>query len=501
MASNKEKLGIMYFRRDLRLTDNTALNKCIEENDRILLLFIFNPIQIDDSINKYYGERSFSLLQHFLQELNEECKDKIGVEISIFKGDPTKVLDDTIKKLNKLNGVGKISIYFNTDYTPFSIQRDTDIFMNCSEVATVKAYCDHLLTDTRTITEYQQLYQTNPNDIYKKFTPFYNYYSSIPPSQPHTASVKKIIPQSLKVPEYKMAISNYPEYKNMNRKNALKALSQNIDYHHTHDSPYNEDGTFNISHYLKFGVISIREAYYELQKLTNKNARDAVIRQLYWRDFYTLIAWAYPKLLGWNFGGFNSKRHPVWTKLKENSALYDKYNEIKWNYDKKIIKAWQDGKTGFPIVDAGMRQLLQTGYMHNRVRLITASFLTKICGIDWRVGELWFAKHLIDYDPIINNGNWLWVAGGGADSQPYFRVFNPWIQQIKHDPDCVYIKRWIPELKAVDNKIIHKYYLVAEVDSDKKLKGCIIPKDYAVPVIDYAIEKEKTYVLYKNAVK
>ena len=239
-----------------------------------------------------------------------------------------------------------------------------------------------------------------------------------------------------------------------------------------------------ISHYLKYGVISIREAYHNIKKnFTHKASYDAIIRQLYWRDFYTLIAWYYPQVLGY---AFDSKKSQ-WSELKENSSLNTRYNNVKWSYNEKIIKAWKEGKTGFPIVDAGMRQLVETGYMHNRVRLITASFLTKICGIDWRIGEKWFAQHLIDYDPIINNGNWQWVAGGGADSQPFFRVFNPWLQQAKFDKDALYIKQYLPELKNIEPEKIHKMEKINDL--------------YIKQIVDYSEIKEVTLEKYRAIFK
>jgi deoxyribodipyrimidine photo-lyase len=488
MAAEKRKLGIMYFRRDLRVYDNTALNKCIDENDYIYPVFIYDARQIEEKKNAYYNDKALSLLRHFVDELCDQFAHffKSKDSINIYLGDPAHVLKDIVESLRDY----QVTIYFNMDFTPFSLQRDTNIFIKLKSVANVKAYQDHILIGVdqlSEITDHKELYIHNPDDIYKKFTPFYNYYSKYKVPEPHTSSKRIAVhthSKTAKSPKNKYEFLN--EY---TRLAALKSLKNPTKYHETRDNMFDEKGTFRLSHYLKFGVISIREAYYGFRNLDNAHSRVAAIRQLYWRDFYTLIAWANPKLLGWKFHGFDSKGHPKWEQLNENSALSEKYNKIRWKDDGKIVNAWKSGKTGFPIVDAGMRQLAETGYMHNRARLITASFLTKICGIDWRIGEKWFAQHLIDYDPIINNGNWLWVAGGGADSQPYFRVFNPWLQQKEHDPDCVYIKRWIPELSKIDNKILHKYYLYDTI------------KGYVAPIIDYATKKEETYRMYIDKIK
>jgi deoxyribodipyrimidine photo-lyase len=188
------------------------------------------------------------------------------------------------------------------------------------------------------------------------------------------------------------------------------------------------------------------------------------IKELIWRDFFTYIAYHFPHVF--------------------KGAFYKKYDLLKWENNKKKFLLWCNGKTGFPIVDAGMRELNETGYMHNRVRMIVASFLVKDLHISWQWGERYFANHLIDYDPSVNNGNWQWCASTGCDAQPYFRIFNPWLQQKKFDKDCIYIKKWIPELEEVDNKIIHEVYKHS-VDN------------YPAPCVDHSIESKKTISFFK----
>jgi deoxyribodipyrimidine photo-lyase len=166
------------------------------------------------------------------------------------------------------------------------------------------------------------------------------------------------------------------------------------------------------------------------------------------------------------------------------------FNKLKWNYDAKLFDLWCSGTTGCPIVDAGMRELNQTGFMHNRVRMIAASFLVKDLHIDWRLGEKYFAQTLIDYDPAVNNGNWQWVASTGCDAQPYFRIFNPWIQAVKFDPDCLYIKKWIPELKNTSVETIHNWH------KQKKASAA-----YPLPCVDHAQEAKKTLGDYTRCAK
>jgi deoxyribodipyrimidine photo-lyase len=219
-----------------------------------------------------------------------------------------------------------------------------------------------------------------------------------------------------------------------------------------------------LSPYIKFGCVSIREVFHKF-----RNIKD-LIRQLIWREFYMNILYAHPNVLG--------------------HAMKPNYNKIRWKTNSKYLHAWKNGTTGYPIVDAGMRQLNTSGYMHNRARLIVASFLTKTLLIDWREGEKYFAQKLVDYDPASNNGNWQWIASTGADSQPYFRIFNPFHQSEEVDEDAIYIKTWVPELKDIPSKEIHnwdKYYM--------EYKNKI---NYPAPIVDYSIQKEKAIEMYSS---
>ena len=220
-------------------------------------------------------------------------------------------------------------------------------------------------------------------------------------------------------------------------------------------------GTTHLSAHNKFGTVSIREVYQTIVKCFGKT--HTLINELYWRDFFTHILYHFPHVLG--------------------EAFHKKYNDIRWENNKNFFKKWCLGMTGFPIVDAGMRELNQTGYMHNRVRMIVASFLVKDLHIDWRWGEKYFAQQLIDYDPAVNNGNWQWAASTGCDAQPYFRIFNPWRQQVQYDPDCVYIKKWLPELINISPKIIHELY-------KNKMNG------YPQPLVDHAIASQFSKKMY-----
>jgi deoxyribodipyrimidine photo-lyase len=233
-------------------------------------------------------------------------------------------------------------------------------------------------------------------------------------------------------------------------------------YSQTRDQLSNDNGTTRLSAYIKFGCVSIREVYQVL-----KSKRD-LIRQLIWRDFYANILYSFPHVLG--------------------HAMKKNYNKIQWHHNPKWFEAWREGMTGFPVVDAGIRQLNQTGYMHNRARLITASFLVKTLLISWEHGEKYFAKKLTDYDPASNNGNWQWIASTGADSQPFFRIFNPWEQAKNFDPNAEYIKRWVPELKDVPVKDIMNW---GDVSTLEKI-------NYPKPIVDYSKQKKLALKMYNS---
>ena len=304
---------------------------------------------------------------------------------------------------------------------------------------------------------------------YKVFTAFYNHARQFPVALPQALDKRNFLSadsgftiDQLGLPKAEPAIKG-------GRNQALAILdrlSDCADYQNTRDFPA-LDATSKLSAHLKFGTCSVREVYYAI--LERLGSEHPLLRQLYWRDFFTHIAYHFPQVFG--------------------RAFLEKFANLHWDNNPDYFQAWCDGKTGFPIVDAGMRELNATGFMHNRVRMITASFLVKDLHIDWRWGERYFAQHLVDYDPCVNNGNWQWAASTGCDAQPYFRIFNPWLQQLKFDQDCRYIYRWLPELQAFPPKIIHQW--------DKKHSVC----SYPAPIIDHARESQLTKARFKEAIK
>ncbi len=449
-------MSIFIFRRDFRIKDNTALNASLNEaivnSTNIYPIFIFTPEQI--KTNSYKSDNSVQFMIESLLELNKEIK------ITFCYGYIDDVLNDIIKH-NKIN-----AIYTNTDYTPYSVKREKLVEKVCKHHNIEHHfYHDITLFEPNTI-------KTSSNNIYQKFTPFYRYTINEKVREPLSKTIKNISSVHTKYSISKDKLKKfYKENKNIHvhggRNNALKIL-HNTNNFKTYEKTRNimHLNTTNLSAYLKFGCISIREAYhFFVSKLGKKHP---LVRQLIWREFYYHLGYGFIDRFG--------------------KSLKPKYDKIKWSNNSNYFKKWKEGKTGFPIIDACMMQLNTTGYMHNRGRLIVSSFLIKNLMIDWRYGEKYFARKLVDYDVLVNQGNWQWSSGSGADSQPYFRVFNPSRQSEHYDKDGLYIKKWLPILKDIEPKHLH----------DWETYHTQYTINYPKPIVSYADSKKKGLSMYKR---
>ncbi|MEX1012074.1 MAG: deoxyribodipyrimidine photo-lyase [Waddliaceae bacterium] len=456
--SQKIKRALFIFRRDLRLEDNTGLNFALENADEVIVCFIFTPEQIDS--NPYRGDHCLQFMIESLEELQEDIASK-GGRLYLFYGKPKEVVTQLIQTQHIE------SVVVNRDYTPYSIKRDKSIEETCREFAiSFHAFDDLLLQPPEQALK-------RDGTPYQVFTPFYrnamqlrvdlptsnqhkNYYSGSIEFAKDNSIFKKILPKRL-LP------------RSGGRRNALKILKdiKRFSYYETfRDFPAN-DSTTHLSAHLKFTTCSVREVYLSISR--EFGASSSLIRSLYWRDFFSSIALYFPKVF--------------------TGAFHSKYNQLEWSSNEETFQSWCEGRTGFPLIDAGMREMNKTGYMHNRVRMLAASFLVKDLHINWQWGERYFAKRLIDYDPAVNNGNWQWASSTGCDAQPYFRIFNPWTQSTKFDPDCLYIKKWVPELKVLPPKAIHKWY---------EEKNHVLAPDYPPPIVDHATESKIALSLYKK---
>ena len=452
MPDKPYKKGLFIFRRDLRVVDNNGLNYANSVCESVVPVFIFTPEQIDK--NPYKSNNAILFMLECLEDLSSEIN-SMGGHLLFFYGKNETVIPRIVKHL------GIDFVCFNGDYTPYAVARDTRILGWCQKNdIDAEVRDDYCLNEPYTIKPYQ------------KFTPYYatavkkRVAQPVPKRAVHFASQR--VPSAVNIAQIRRRFTvSEPDGGRLShggRQSGLKQMTVASrimrSYARTRDDLSSH--TSELSPHIKFGTVSIREVYDRFKD------NDTFKRQLYWRDFYAQIVFHFSHVIG--------------------HALKDNYNRINWHFNANWFKRWCNGTTGFPAVDAGMRQLNATGYMHNRCRMIVSSFLTKILLIDWRRGEKYFAQKLTDYDPANNNGGWQWSAGTGADAQPYFRIFNPFLQSKEHDKDCEYIKMWIPELKDVPPEAIHKW---GETFSEYET-------EYPEPMVNYAEQKEKALKMYSR---
>jgi deoxyribodipyrimidine photo-lyase len=458
--SKKFKNGLFIFRRDFRIIDNNGLNLANTLCSNIYPIFIFTPEQVTNK-NAFKSNNAIQFMIESLEDLNKNIK-KMDGKLYTFYGDNNIIVKKLIVSLDI------DYICFNSDYSPYAIERDINIINLCETMNISYEFInDYYLYEPGTILN-------TTNNPYQKFTPFYQ--TCLKHKVEIPRKIRKIqFSKTNKHLENEISLDDaIKKFTKINenilvrggREEGLKVLKDALKTQKKYNSTRNtlSKNTSLLSAYIKFGCVSIREVY----NLFRSNK--PFIRQLIWREFYAHILFNFPDVIG--------------------SAMKSNYNKIKWHYNSNWFKAWSDGKTGFPIIDAGMRQLNKTGWLHNRARLIVSSFLVKTLLVSWEEGEKYFANKLTDYDPASNNGNWQWIAGSGADSQPYFRVFNPWRQSETYDSDCEYIKTWVPELKDIPNKAIHNWN--TEWENYKNIQ-------YVKPICDYEEQKKIALKMYKDA--
>lgn len=464
--------SIFIFHRSLRLQDNVGLLKALELSKKVIPIFIFTPEQIDK--NDFKSHNAIEFMIECLKDLNKQLKKKDS-KLYVYYGEQHKIISKILDEDKDIE-----CVIVNKDYTKYAIEREEKI-NNVCEKKEVKFYSyeDYLLHPVDSV-------KTGNDDFYSVFTPFYNKIKKLKVDKPITKVPTNFIGsnyKNIKTTKFSKIEEIYTKDRDdkidddnkifigkrkegISTKNKLK---NHKNYADDRNKLFLE--TTRLSAHIKFGTISIREVYHKLKELYGVN--DPIIRQLYWREFYFTIAYHRPDIF-------------------EGKSFKKKYDKIKWKKSKKLFELWCNGETGYPIIDASMRELNETGYMHNRGRLITSNFLVKILNLDWREGEKYFAQKLVDYDPSVNNGNWQWTAGSGADSQQYIRIYNPLTQGERHDVDAEYIKKWIPELEEVEPKHIHEWN---EFYDDYK------DIDYPKPVIDYTKFRKKALDIYKKALK
>ncbi len=444
--------GLVWFRRDLRLGDNPAWTEATLRHGRVVALFVLDPALFDRG-----GSRRGSQLVAHLRALDARLA-ALGGRLRVRSGDPAGVVADEARQAG--------SVYWNNDYSPYASERDRAV----ADALPGK----QLVRFDGTVVHPPGSIRSEAGEPYKVFTPFYRRWLERPiPGAAAPRAAEVVSDPGEGIPDSPQAMMEGGEVAAARR---LSAFLARVDgYADERDRP-DLDTTSRLSADLKFGTLSAAALAASIGAATT--GRESFVRQLAWRDFHTHVLAANPRML--------------------NRALRPEYDRIRWHDDPEGLAAWAGGVTGYPIVDAGMRQLLAEGWMHGRVRMITSSFLVKDLLVDWRLGERHFRRYLLDFDPAQNAGNWQWVAGTGTDAAPYFRIFNPVTQSKKVDPRGDYIRKWVPELSRLQSPAIHAPWLAAPgLLADA---GVELGKTYPLPLVDHSQARERTLAAYRAAI-
>ena len=407
-----QAVNIFWFRRDLRLEDNVGLYQALKSDLPVLPIFIFDKNILDKLEDK--EDRRVQFISNSLQEMQEKLV-ALGSTLQVFYGTPHEAFKILINSY-KVN-----TVFANNDYEPYALQRESAI------AKLLKTSGASLLTfKDQVVFEKAEVVKDN-GEPYTVFTPFSRKWKSlltdrslaVYPTEKYFSNFLKQSPLAIPSLALMGFIADSKAFPGKIVKDDL------IKEYATQRNFPGIGGTSRLGVHLRFGTISIRQLASHTKELS-----ETYLNELIWRDFYHMILWHFPQ-------------------VGEGKAFKPAYDTIEWQKDNGEFELWCQGKTGYPIVDAGMRELNETGFMHNRVRMITASFLSKHLLLDWRLGEAYFAKKLLDYDFASNNGGWQWAAGSGCDAAPYFRIFNPRLQTEKFDKQLKYIRRWVPEIDSL----------------------------------------------------
>ena len=405
----EENFSVFWFRRDLRLDDNLGLNAALSSGLKVIPIFIFDT-EIINKLEK--NDLRIKMIHAALVKLNDAMLGN-RCNVGMYLGNPKAVFESLLKKY-KIK-----SVYTNRDYEPYALKRDRSIksFLEKKNV-TYKSFKDQVIFEKDEVVK-------DDGNPYKVYTPYSRKWIETLNARGFEtckSETKLNCLASLELPYLTLKEIGFDEKKfdiplfNIDFKTIEK-------YEETRNFPY-LNSTSRIGAHLRFGFVSIRK----LVEKALKNSNKTYLKELIWREFFMQILWHFP--------------------YTQEKSFKPKYDRIKWLNNYEEFKKWCEGNTGYPLVDAGMRELNQTGFMHNRVRMLVGSFLCKHLLIDWRWGEKYFAKKLLDYEMSSNVGNWQWVAGCGVDASPYFRIFNPKEQIKKFDKDFKYIKKWVPEFQS-----------------------------------------------------
>lgn len=433
----KTNITICWLRRDLRLEDNAALYHALKKHSNVLPLFIFDTTILDRLENKY--DRRVQFIHQEITQLAHTLKSEYNSSLLCYYGEPIQIWEKILSEYNV------DAVYTNHDFEPYAIKRDKAVQeLLAAQSISLYTYKDHVVFEKSEVTKDDGLPYTVFTPYSKKWRAKLNdFYASSYPTLKYATNFLKL--EAVAIPSLAAIGFSATDFEFPKRVVSSSVVSK---YTEQRDFPAIE-GTSHLGLHLRFGTLSIRTL---LRYALSKN--QTFVNELIWRDFYQQILWHFPHV--------------------EKGAFRKEYDSIQWENNEQHFVAWCKGKTGYPLVDAGMRELNATGYMHNRVRMLVASFLTKHLLIDWRWGEAYFAEHLLDFDLAANNGGWQWAAGCGTDAAPYFRVFNPASQLERFDKDYIYVKKWVPEYGT---------------------------SDYVIPIVEHVFARNRCLDVYKKALK
>lgn len=460
--------ALVWFRRDLRDFDHAALYHALKKHTKVFCAFIFDA-EILDALPSH-ADRRVEFIHGSVVELDRSLHQR-GGGLIVRHGKAQALIPALAARL------GVAEVFTNRDYEPAAIARDEEVaeclralgigFVACKDQVVFEK--DEVLTRSATpfsvFTPYKKAWLAALTDFHLKAYPVAKYARHLAP-MPEGESIPSLADIGFE-PTNLVEVGIEPGM--AGGRKLLDDFLRRIDrYKARRDFPARK-GVSYLSVHLRFGTVSIRE----LARLACARGGEGAhtwLSELIWRDFYFQILWHHPRVV--------------------THAFRPEYDRVQWDEAPALFEAWRDGRTGYPIIDAAMRQIAHSGYMHNRLRMVVASFLTKDLGIDWRWGEKYFADQLNDFDLAANNGGWQWAASTGCDAQPYFRIFNPLNQSEKFDPDGSFIRRYLPELAKVPDKFIHAPWTMPPID--QKLAGCEIGKDYPAPIVDHAQARART---------
>ncbi|WP_423745389.1 deoxyribodipyrimidine photo-lyase (plasmid) [Haladaptatus sp. SPP-AMP-3] len=462
-------MHVHWHRRDLRIGDNRALSM----GDPVLPVFVF-----DEAVLSHAAPPRVSFMLSALESLRESYRER-GGDLLVLRGDPR----EEIPRIAAAADADRV--VWNRDYSGLAKERDADVRDALSDAGIEqRAFHDALLHTPGSIT-------TNQDDYYSVYTYFWKKWRDRAKDAPFDAPDEIVVPdevteEGIEIPtladlDFEDPEAEIPPAGTEAARDLLSAFCEDDVYRYDEARDYPaRESTSRLSPHLKFGTVGIREAWEATERAKNdaesEDAAESVEEfqgQLAWREFYAHVLDDTPSVVAENYKDYQ----------------YD----IAWRDDPDGVGAWKDGETGYPIVDAGMRQLREEAWVHNRVRMIIASFLTKDLLVDWREGYDWYRRKLVDHDTANDNGGWQWAASTGTDAQPYFRIFNPSTQGERFDPDAEYIKRFVPELADVDPETVHEW---TELDPDERRE---LAPDYPDPIVDHSERREMAITMFENA--